>query len=325
MRILFVRHGKSLANASGVVGTPDTPLAEEGIEQARITGRDLKSQHVTRIVCSSFIRAQQTAELIAGELGIVLDNITVIPELHERRMGTFEGKPKQCETAYFYDNDNENGFESHADLISRMQQALDKVVTIARQTEGTTVVVGHAASGFFLLQVAKGRGMYSQFDPFSQMGNAEFTEIEITDHHGSALTAQSYDIYKAAGLILVDRKVLATRSKGKTMFVQPGGKLEPGESELDALIRELREELSIEVTEADVEKIGDYYAEAAGQTGVRLKLAAYLVHSYAGTIQPQHEIEEIMLLGSEIPAGVEVASIMAHDILPELASRNLID
>jgi uncharacterized phosphatase len=179
MRILFVRHGKSIANAAAVVGTPDTPLADDGLEQARITGQDLRSENVTKIVCSPFIRAQQTAEIIAGELGIGLDDIKIIPDFYERRMGDLEGKPKQHDTSYFYDNDKENGFEPQQDLIQRVSRALSQIKQIAINTNGTVVAVGHATSGFYFLQVAKGKKTYSEFEPFSQMGNAEFIEVEI--------------------------------------------------------------------------------------------------------------------------------------------------
>ncbi len=179
MKILYVRHGKSTANASGTVGTPDAHLAEEGIEQARVTGQDLKGHGVTNIVCSSFIRAQQTAEIIAGELGIPISDIEVIDQLHERRMGELEGKPKQHETEYFYNNDTENGFESQNDLIARMHVAIEKVKATATKAEGTTVVVGHATSGFYFLQVAKGRTRFDDFDPINQMSNTEFIEVEL--------------------------------------------------------------------------------------------------------------------------------------------------
>jgi broad specificity phosphatase PhoE len=168
-----------MANANLTIGQPDTPLAEEGLAQARTTGQDLRSQQVTAIVCSSFIRAQQTAEIIAGELGIAVHDITIIDELHERRMGELEGGPKNQETQFFYENDTEFGFESQADLIARLRVALAKVTAIAEQTSGTTVVVGHATSGFYLLQVAKGRNSFAEFDPVNQMGNAEFVEIEL--------------------------------------------------------------------------------------------------------------------------------------------------
>lgn len=181
MRILFVRHGKSIANATATVGTPDTPLAEEGLEQARITGQDLKYENVTKVVCSPYIRAQQTAEIIAGELGLPLSDIQIISDLYERRMGDLEGKPKVHETAYFYENDSENNFESQQSVIKRMQKALAEVKEIANKTKGATVAVGHATSGFYFLQVAKGKKTYQEFDPFTQMNNAEFIEIELAE------------------------------------------------------------------------------------------------------------------------------------------------
>ena len=179
VRVLFVRHGKSIANAAAVVGTPDTLLAEEGMEQARVIGQDLKNENVTKIVSSPFARAQQTAEIIAGELKIPLSDIEIIPDLYERRMGDLEGKPKQHETAYFYENDVENNFESQQALIERLQRALSQIKEIASQTDGTTVVVGHATSGFYFLQVAKGKRSFQDFEPFNQMGNAEYIEVDL--------------------------------------------------------------------------------------------------------------------------------------------------
>ncbi|MDB5175455.1 MAG: histidine phosphatase family protein [Candidatus Saccharibacteria bacterium] len=183
MKILFVRHGKSLANAALTIGEPNTPLAEEGLEQARVTGQDLKGENVTLIACSPFIRAQQTAEIIAGELGIPIHDITIVDELHERRMGDLEGGPKIHETEYFYQNDTEHGFEPQAELIARMQTALAKVKGLANQTAGATVVVGHATSGFYFLQVAKGRTRFQDFDPVNQMNNAEFIEVSLGAEH----------------------------------------------------------------------------------------------------------------------------------------------
>jgi len=179
MRILFVRHGKSTANANLTIGEPDTLLADEGIQQARITGQDLQKENVTTIVCSPFIRAQQTAEIIAGELGIPLQNIIIIDELHERRMGELEGKPKEHATEFFYENDTEFGFEPQKKLIDRVGVALDKIKNIAEKSSGTTVVVGHATSGFYLLQIANGKTRFEDFEPVNQMNNAEFIEIKL--------------------------------------------------------------------------------------------------------------------------------------------------
>ena len=177
MKILFVRHGKSTANANGTIGTPDTPLAEEGVKQSRAMAQKLKNQHIAVIVCSPFIRAQQTAEIIAGELGIPVKDIRVINELEERRMGDLEGQAKQYESEYFYTNDTEHGFEPRQALITRMQKALEKIIAIAKDTKGPIVAIGHATSGYYLEQVAKGKKHFEDFGPVDQINNAEFVEI----------------------------------------------------------------------------------------------------------------------------------------------------
>jgi 8-oxo-dGTP pyrophosphatase MutT (NUDIX family) len=136
---------------------------------------------------------------------------------------------------------------------------------------------------------------------------------------------QTYDIHKAAGIIIVDRKVIATRTVGQDIYIQPGGKLDPGESELDALHRELLEELGITFADEDTEKIDDFYADAAGKPGKRLKLAAYLITRYQGDMAPASEIEEIRAFGSHLPDDVQIGSIFVTEIIPYLKSRDLID
>ncbi|MGC9551516.1 NUDIX domain-containing protein, partial [Vibrio metoecus] len=45
-----------------------------------------------------------------------------------------------------------------------------------------------------------------------------------------------------AWVLIQDGKLLAVRSKGKALFYFPGGKREAGESDEEALIREIKEE-----------------------------------------------------------------------------------
>jgi len=72
---------------------------------------------------------------------------------------------------------------------------------------------------------------------------------------------------KISGLILNEKGELwIFRNKGKTVWTCPGGKIEEGESEIECLKRELKEEAGIEtkgaefLIETDVE-------EAAGNPG----------------------------------------------------------
>ena len=144
------------------------------------------------------------------------------------------------------------------------------------------------------------------------------------------MTNPGHDIYKAAAVIIEDRKIVTTRSRGKDIYVQPGGKLERKpdgqmETEREALARELWEELGISIADGDVTYMDTFYDEAAGQPGRQLKMAVYVVRHYAGVMTPNSEIEEIRLFGSDIPEGVTVGSIMLHRILPRLKAQELID
>ena len=70
---------------------------------------------------------------------------------------------------------------------------------------------------------------------------------------------KSIRIVVAAALISKDKKILiAQRPKGKSMedfWEFPGGKLEPGESPEQALVRELNEELGVIVLEKDLKPL----------------------------------------------------------------------
>lgn len=133
------------------------------------------------------------------------------------------------------------------------------------------------------------------------------------------------DINKASGIIIVNRKVLVERSVGKEFFIHPGGKIEAGETPKQALVRELKEEFSIDVTEEDLEPFTQSSASAANSPEVDVHMDVYLVKKWNGEIVPDNEVEEIRWLTSEVPSDIKVGSIMEHVTLPMLKKANLID
>lgn len=139
------------------------------------------------------------------------------------------------------------------------------------------------------------------------------------------MTKRKIDIHKAGGIIIVDRKVLVERSKHKVMFIHPGGKIEPGETPKQALVRELEEEFTIRVKEADLEYFDTFYAEAAGNPGKWVQMDIFTVRKFAGTIQPASEVEEIAFVNSNIPQGMEFGSIVRHETIPRLKKQKFID
>ena len=52
--ILLIRHGETPGNAARVVQTPDTPLSERGLEQARRLAVRLAGVRLGRILSSEF-------------------------------------------------------------------------------------------------------------------------------------------------------------------------------------------------------------------------------------------------------------------------------
>ncbi|MBL1068087.1 NUDIX domain-containing protein [Streptomyces sp. 7-21] len=93
-----------------------------------------------------------------------------------------------------------------------------------------------------------------------------------------------------------DGRVLGARSRGRTLFYVPGGKREPGESDQQALLREVTEELSVSLLPGTVRHFGTYTGPADGQPdGTLVRMACYTA-DYRGTLAASREIEEIAWL-----------------------------
>lgn len=67
-----------------------------------------------------------------------------------------------------------------------------------------------------------------------------------------------------------DGRVLTVRKRGTGMFMFPGGKREPGEDAASAAVREVSEELGVEIAPADLQPLGEFEAAAANEPGHRV-------------------------------------------------------
>ncbi|MFG1681994.1 NUDIX domain-containing protein [Nonomuraea sp. NPDC049269] len=103
-------------------------------------------------------------------------------------------------------------------------------------------------------------------------------------------------IDKIAWVHLEDGKILSTRSRDKDVYYIPGGKREPGETDLDTLIREIDEELAVAIIPASATHFGSFQAQAHGHAnGVTVQMTCYTA-DYRGTPTPSSEIEEVTWL-----------------------------
>lgn len=103
-------------------------------------------------------------------------------------------------------------------------------------------------------------------------------------------------IDKLAWIEIKDKTILSTRSKGKDKFYFPGGKREKSETDHQALIREINEELDVNLDEKTLVFLGEFSAQAHGHPeGTIVKMTCY-TGDYEGILKPKSEIEEIKWL-----------------------------
>lgn len=164
--LYFCRHGESELNRVGLfAGHTETPLTETGRSQAKREGQKAKGHGIQLIVSSPLERAQETAQIIAQEIGINPADILVDPILIERHYGIYEAKP--------YHPDIKSGFhpsiENDDSVIERAKQAKAWLETLPADV---ILVVSHGSFGRCL------RTLYLHNVPLDQkIPNAEMVQF----------------------------------------------------------------------------------------------------------------------------------------------------
>ena len=129
-------------------------------------------------------------------------------------------------------------------------------------------------------------------------------------------------IDKLAWILINDNAILSTKSYGKDKYYIPGGKREEGETDVQALCREIKEELSVDLKMETLQFVGEFQAQAHGHPeGTIVKMTCYMA-DYTGDLKPDSEIEEIIWLNHADKDKIAEVDKLIFDFLKE---KNLID
>lgn len=163
LNIYLIRHGRTEWNDAGLLqGTEDSPLVDEGIYGAKLTGQKLAETPFSACYSSLLKRAQDTADYIIGERDIPHFHHRGLNEIH---FGSWEGKHKEELVSHpeyiLFRTDpknylaKENQGERFEQFYQRIMNAFNQI--IARHQDGENIlIVSHGMTLTLLTAVLKG-------------------------------------------------------------------------------------------------------------------------------------------------------------------------
>jgi 8-oxo-dGTP diphosphatase len=101
-----------------------------------------------------------------------------------------------------------------------------------------------------------------------------------------------------AWMCVENGRLLAVRTEGSDAFYLPGGKPEPGETLARALVREVREEVGVELEAHRITPVVTITARAHGRPGTLVEMHCFRAPGH-GIPAPAAEIAEMAWLGPD--------------------------
>ncbi|MGV0745766.1 NUDIX hydrolase [Mycolicibacterium sp. XJ870] len=125
----------------------------------------------------------------------------------------------------------------------------------------------------------------------------------------------SYRVIRIVAAVVLDERnhVLVVRKRGTSSFMQPGGKIEPGEEPVEALVREVCEELGVGC-DGPARALGRHSAMAANEPGHVVDAWLFSV-ALDGDPAPQAEIEEMAWVDPHAPGDIALAPLTENIVL----------
>lgn len=125
-----------------------------------------------------------------------------------------------------------------------------------------------------------------------------------------------------AGLVVTkNNQLLLAYSNNKNAWYLPGGKVDKGETSREALIREIREELNIDLQSDKIENYKHISAPAYGESPELIMEQDTFRYDLTEEIQPSHEIAAVRYFDQEmykhelaqVPGVLKVFKLLKED------------
>jgi len=134
--LLLARHGETEWNREErFQGHADPPLNETGREQAAALAEKLAGEPIEAVYSSDLHRASETAEIVAGRLGLPVERDAGLREID---VGSWQGLTRAQIDGRPWDGET---YEQHAERAMRALQAIAE-----RHPEGRVLVVSHGGT-----------------------------------------------------------------------------------------------------------------------------------------------------------------------------------
>ena len=131
-------------------------------------------------------------------------------------------------------------------------------------------------------------------------------------------------IHKVALAVFKDGKLLQVRSrKHQSVFFTLGGKIEKGESEIDCLKREIKEEVGCKLDEKSIKFLHEFEDVAHGKDEALVNIKMYM-GNLIGEPTPSSEIAEIGYFDSSSDKK-HLSTIAQRTIFPYLKAHGYIN
>ena len=125
----------------------------------------------------------------------------------------------------------------------------------------------------------------------------------------------------AAFCLVRDGRLLTVRKAGSSRFMLPGGKIDPGESPREAAVREVMEEVGLDVSGGG-EPLGRFHDVAANEPDAWVDATVYVTHLHAGhDPAPRAEIVEQRWLGLDDEMPADLAPLLRNHVVPALRAH----